>query len=89
MEGETVRIDKSRSDGHEQNSCFENKVNRLDKVLKKKKRITCSTLNNRNNEIGLNNCKNEMENTLRGGRWEVGVEVSRLRYLPDIQIDAR
>lgn len=30
-----------------------------------------------------------MENTLRGGRWEVGVEVSRLRYLPDIQIDAR
>ena len=88
MEGEIARIDKSRSGGHEQNSCFESKANRLDKVLRKKKRITCSTLNNWNNEIGLNNCKNKIENTLRGGRWEMGVEMSRLRYLPDIQIDA-
>lgn len=37
--------------------------------------MKCSTLNNRKDEIGLNNWQNKMENILRGGRFE-GIEIS-------------
>lgn len=65
---------------------FEGKANRLDKVLRDK-RIKCSPLKNSKNEVGLNNWKNTTEHTFRGGRWEMGVDMLRLRYTLGIQID--